>query len=117
VEVEAMKRRISRAFFALPAALAGLLLFSPPAEAAGRVGKRQIRQQARIAQGVRSGELTRRETARLERQQAGLACQKRRMLADGGGLGPVERARLEGRQDRLSRHIYHQKHDQQSRLD
>jgi hypothetical protein len=112
-----MRRKISRAFFAVPAALAGLLLLSPPAEAAGRVGKRQARQQARIAQGVRSGELTRRETARLERQQAALARQKRRMLADGGGLGPVERARLERHQDRLSRHIYRQKHDRQSRVD
>jgi hypothetical protein len=112
-----MKRRISSILSAAPAALAGLLLLAPPAEAAGRVGRRQIRQQARIAQGVRSGELTRRETARLERQQAALACQKRRMLADGGGLGPVERARLERHQDRLSRHIYRQKHDQQSRLD
>ncbi len=35
---------------------------------AGRVGKRQVHQQKRICQGVKSGELTGRETRRLERE-------------------------------------------------
>ena len=36
---------------------------------AGRVGDRQIRQQKRIHQGIKNGELTGREVCRLEREQ------------------------------------------------
>jgi hypothetical protein len=82
---------------------------------ADRPAARQIRQQERIAQGVASGELTARETIRLERQEARLHRQIRRDRADGGGLSPAERARIEAKQDRLSRRIYVQKHDAQSR--
>ena len=35
-----------------------------------RITKRQINQQARIRQGVKSGELTKVETVRLEKEQA-----------------------------------------------
>ncbi len=89
------------------------LAFAAPAEA-GRIGQRQERQQQRIAGGVANGQLTARETARLERREAGLNRSIRRLRSD-GDLTRGERYRIEKRQDRISRGIYHQKHDGQSR--
>lgn len=82
---------------------------------AQRVVNRQKAQHERIEQGVRSGELTKRETARLASRERELRQDIRRDRADGPGLTPPERARIEARQDRLSRDIYRQKHDAQRR--
>ena len=90
------------------------LLFAAPAEA-GRIHARKENQQDRIAQGVASGQLTARETARLESREAHLNNEVSRMRAnDGGALTPAEHARVERQQDRLSRNIYRQKHDGQT---
>ncbi len=77
---------------------------------AGRVANRQIRQQRRIHQGIRSGELTRREIRRLERDQFKIQRFKRNAWSD-GRLTPRERVRLEHGQNRASRHIYRLKHN------
>ena len=68
---------------------------------AGRVKNRQVKQQKRIHQGVRSGELTKGEAIRLEKQQKHIQKSKRRAWSD-GKLTPKERVRLEHRQDRAS---------------
>ena len=81
---------------------------------AGNIAKRQQRQQKRIAQGVNSGELTARETARLERQEARLNKEIARDRADGGGLSVAERRKITRQQNRESRRIYRQKHDGQT---
>ena len=78
------------------------------------VNRRQANQQIRIGQGVRSGELTGWETWSLERKEAHLAHLERRLKSD-GTLTPAERARLQAELNELSRAIYRQKHDQQSR--
>ena len=75
------------------ATLIGLSVVAAPA-AAG-INGRQHNQRARIAQGVRSGELTRGETRQLARQQYRIARTEHRMRRDGGGLSVGERARLE----------------------
>lgn len=75
------------------------------------VGKRQIHQQKRIAEGVRSGELTARETIKLERQQAHLQADKRAAKAD-GVVTTAERAQLHAEQNQMSRQIYKKKHNQ-----
>lgn len=82
---------------------------------AGEVDRRQARQQARIAQGVAQGDLTVAEQRRLQRQQAHIHNAEARMRADDGVLGPVERARLDHKQDRASGRIYRQRHDGQRR--
>jgi hypothetical protein len=82
---------------------------------AGEIHRRQVRQQKRIGQGAQSGQLTARETARLERKEVRLNRQIRRDRADGGGLSAKERARIDRKQDRLSREIYREKHDAQHR--
>lgn len=77
---------------------------------AGRIANRQIRQQKRIHQGIKSGELTRREVGRLEKQQYKIQRHKRRAWSD-GKLTPKERIRMEQGQNRASRNIYRLKHN------
>jgi hypothetical protein len=89
-------------------------LVSADSSLAGRVGKRQIRQQKRIHQGIRSGELTRGETRGLQREQRQIQRAKRVSLSD-GTFTPRERLRSERAQDRASTHIYRVKHNDASR--
>jgi len=79
-----------------------------------RVTKRQVQQQARIKEGVKSGKLTRREARKLERQQAKIAVDKAKAKSD-GVVTPAERKKLTREQNRASRRIYHEKHDAQIR--
>jgi len=98
------------------AAFCGSLLIASPAAAEGRIHKRADRQQERIAQGVKSGQLTAGETARLERKEAGLNKEVRGMRQeDGGKLSAADRALVNHQQNQLSRQIYRQKHDAQTR--
>lgn len=76
------------------------------------VNERQFNQQQRISQGVRSGQLTPRETARLERQQAYIRAEERRYKSD-GVLTRAERADLHHDLNATSRRIYNEKHDAQ----
>lgn len=82
---------------------------------AAEVDRRADNQQARINQGVRTGELTPREANRLDRRNDQLEAQIARDRADGPGLTPHERAKLQRKENRLSRDIYRQKHDAQDR--
>jgi len=108
--------RIALMSLSLGVVISTMVVANQPAHA-GRyrygVNARQQRQQDRIANGISSGSLTARESARLERQQARLNNQEARYRASGGGLSPQERARLESEQNRLSQNIYNQKHDAQ----
>lgn len=80
-----------------------------------QVNKRQHHQQGRIYNGVNSGELTRREAYRLEREQYQINRMERRFRNSGDGLSSRERVRLAREQNQASRHIYRQKHDNQDR--
>lgn len=75
---------------------------------------REQNQRQRIAQGVRSGELTRPETRRLVRGEVRLHRHERIAKADGVVTG-AERMRLQRNASRMSQRIYVQKHDAQSR--
>ncbi|MFT3948816.1 MAG: hypothetical protein QM763_17765 [Agriterribacter sp.] len=79
-----------------------------------RVHKRQVNQQERIADGVKDGELTKRETAKLEARQAKIQNDKKAAKAD-GVVTKKERAKLHREQKRSSRAIYRQKHDAQTK--
>ncbi|MCL5966364.1 MAG: hypothetical protein M1550_04005 [Deltaproteobacteria bacterium] len=96
------------------AAALGALLVAVPAFPEGPsmpvVEQRQENQQKRIGQGIPSGELTPRETIRLEREQAGIERAERRAEAD-GTVTPKERVRLKRKQDKASRDIYRLKHN------
>jgi hypothetical protein len=81
---------------------------------AQEIHKRKENQQDRIAQGVKSGELTAGETAKLERKEARVNRETRRDRAQNGGtLTPQERRKINRQQNRLSRQIYREKHDRQ----
>lgn len=76
------------------------------------VGQRRQNQQNRIAQGIRSGQLTAGETAKLERQQQSINHEDGRMrAADGGKLTAGDKAALNRRQNRASGNIYNKKHN------
>lgn len=73
---------------------------------------RQVNQQARIQEGKKSGELNRRETARLQREQRKIQIEKR--IANGDGtVTAKEKAFLRREQNKANRHIYKEKHDAQ----
>ena len=78
------------------------------------INARERHQQQRINQGIRSGELTRREARRLEAGEARIRTDVRFARAD-GTVTPRERARLQRELNRESRSIYRQKHDGQDR--
>lgn len=79
-----------------------------------RVDKREKIQKERIKDGVKSGELTRRETRRLAAEQKKIRNDEARAKAD-GIVTPRERARLNKELNRASRDIHRQKHDNQKR--
>ncbi len=71
---------------------------------------REQNQRERIAQGVRSGELTRPEARRLVRGEVRLHRHERYARRD-GVVTRAERYRLHRHADRMSGRIYRQKHD------
>ncbi len=78
------------------------------------VNQRRENQQDRVAQGIASGQLTPGETARIERQEAGVNRQIRQdRLANGGTLTTAEKQQINREQNHLSRQIYREKHDAQ----
>ena len=78
------------------------------------VNQRQHNQRERIQPGVKSGELTRRETGRLVHEQREVRQLEREYKSDGTLTG-AERRDLHQEQNEASRHIYNQKHDAQDR--
>ena len=89
---------------------------TPPAPkdplATPRIDKRQANQEKRIEQGVKSGELTKKEAGRLEKRESKLQADKEKAQAD-GKVTKKERRQLNREADRDSKAIYRQKHDAQ----
>jgi hypothetical protein len=76
------------------------------------VGQRQRNQQQRIANGVKSGQLTAGETAKLENQQRGINQQvKADRAANGGKLTGGEKRQVNKEQNQASKNIYNKKHN------
>jgi hypothetical protein len=76
------------------------------------VGRRQEKQQDRIAQGIRSGQLTPRETAHLEGRETAINKEvKNDRVANGGHLTPAEHRQVNRQQNRASNAIYRKKHN------
>lgn len=74
------------------------------------IDQRQINQQHRIYQGVQSGQITPGEFRHLENQQGRIRAAEARMRAD-GRLNRGERARLNRMENRASRDIYRDRHN------
>jgi hypothetical protein len=76
------------------------------------VNARQVRQQNRIAGGVKSGQVTKGETAHIERNEAGIHREVRAdRAANGGKLTAQEHHQVEHQQNLESHQIYHDKHN------
>jgi len=76
------------------------------------VGQRRENQQDRIAQGIKSGQLTAGETAKLENQQKNINKQVATdRAANGGKLTAGEKAQVNKEQNKASKNIYNKKHN------
>ena len=80
------------------------------------IRQRDRNQQDRIANGVKSGELTGKEAGHLEGQENRLNNEVKDMREDNGGkLTAADKAKVENQENHMSREIYNQKHDAQTR--
>jgi hypothetical protein len=78
----------------------------------GLVGQRKENQQNRIANGVRSGQLTAGETAKLENKQQGVNRTVAGMRqANGGKLTAADKTAVNQQQNKASKQIYAKKHN------
>lgn len=76
------------------------------------VGERQRNQQERIAQGVKSGQLTAGETAHLEGRESAINKEVHNdRAANGGHLTPAEHREVNRQQNHTSNAIYRKKHN------
>ena len=76
------------------------------------VGQRERNQQERIAQGVKSGQLTASETSNLERREAATNKEVHNdRAANGETLTAAERRQVNRQENRTSRAIYRKKHN------
>src|SRR5713226_6260035 len=77
-----------------------------------KVGQRRENQQDRIAQGIKSGQLTAGETAKLEKQQQGINKQVATdRKANGGTLTASQKQQVNKEQNKASKNIYRKKHN------
>jgi hypothetical protein len=78
----------------------------------GEIGQRKQNQQDRIANGIRSGQLTAGETKNLENKEQGINRETRGMRqANGGKLTQADRRAVNQQQNKTSRQIYNKKHN------
>lgn len=99
---------------AVPAFAQSAAPASPPSS--GEIQQRKDTQQERIANGVKSGQLTPGETRNLESKEAGLNREERNMRAqDNGHLTGADKAKLNRQQNHLSNQIYDKKHNARTR--
>jgi hypothetical protein len=77
-----------------------------------KVDQREAVQQKRIDQGVKSGQLTDKEAARLQKGQQRVQKMEDKARAD-GKVTPEERRRIERAQDRESQRIQRETNDKQ----
>jgi hypothetical protein len=84
-------------------------------EKESKIKQRKESQQKRIAQGVKSGSLTPKETARIEHNEAKINKEVRRDREENGGnLTNKEKAQVNRQQNKVRKEIYNQKHDGQT---
>ena len=97
----------------IPVFLVGLLAAPVFAQTVLNDANRDLRQQARIEAGLKSGQLTTREAARLEHEEAGVERTEAKALKD-GTLSAKEQARINRMENRVSADIRAEKHDAQT---
>jgi uncharacterized membrane protein YebE (DUF533 family) len=96
----------------LVAAVAAIVAVPVLAQSTPVIDKREARQEARIEQGEKSGQLTPHETAKLDRGQAHVQNMEAKAKSD-GVVTKQERTKIAHAQNVQSRKIHRQKHDAQ----
>ena len=82
------------------------------------VDQRRENQQDRIANGIKSGQMTAGEAAKAENQQRGINQQVRAdRAANGGKLTPGEKKQVNKEQNAASKNIYNKKHNAKTQAD
>ncbi len=82
------------------------------AQTSQEINQRKENQQDRIAQGVKSGQLSAGETSHLEHQEAGINHEEKAMRAqDNGHLTKADKSLINKQQNQESRRIYRDKHN------
>jgi hypothetical protein len=82
------------------------------AQTSQEINQRKENQQDRIAQGVKSGQLTAGETSHLEKQEAAINHEEKAMRAqDNGHLTKSDRKLINKQQNQESHRIYKDKHN------
>ena len=77
-----------------------------------QVNRREGRQQQRIANGIKNGSLSPKETANLEKREASVQKQEQKDMAKNNGhLTKAEQRHLNHRENRISRSIAKDKHN------
>ena len=104
--------RFIPAFTAAALSLASAAVFAQAATPG--IDQRQANQEQRVDLGVASGQLNKRETRRLDREQGAINRAENKAKAD-GTVTTAERKRLHHMQNKASKDIHQQKHDAQVR--
>lgn len=97
----------------IPLLLAGLLTGSVYAQSVSTDVQRNVSQQTRIEDGLKTGQLTTKEAGKLEREQAAIAQEEHKALKD-GKLSAGEKAKIDRMQNKASADIRAEKHDVQT---
>jgi hypothetical protein len=85
---------------------------APAAKPKPTIAQRKENQQDRIANGVKSGQLTAGETSKLETKEAAINGEtKADRAANGGKLTSAEKAQINKQQNQVSKQIYADKHN------
>ncbi len=86
--------------------------YDPNHPRVNQVNSREQNQQNRIANGIKSGAVTPKEGAKLERQQNRINNQEKKdMAAHNGHLTKANQAQLNREQNRASKNIYAKEHN------
>jgi hypothetical protein len=86
------------------------ILMAPAFGQTSEVGKRTENQQDRVAQGVKSGQLTAGETSNLEKKESAIHQEVRTDRAlNGGKLTSAEKKTVNAQQNQMSKQIYRDK--------
>lgn len=105
--------KITRLALAVSLILPSVAVFAQtPAPTNATINQRKENQQDRIAQGVKSGQLTAGETSHLEKQESAVNHEERAMRAqDNGHLTAADKKLINHQQNQESKRIYRDKHN------
>ena len=98
---------------AVVAGIAACTITAAYAQNTADVVQRDVNQQNRIEQGLKSGQLTTKEAGRLEHEESHIDKMESNALKD-GKMTNAEKRRIERAENQASKDIYREKHDAQT---